>query len=65
MFEDLYVFFICVVNYLVWELVEVGMDFFVVILVKDGEIVVSLKDKCIIYFDFIVYVELVVISEYC
>ncbi len=65
MSEDLHVPFIRVVNHLAWESAEAGMDPFAAILVKDGEIVASSKDKCIIYSDPTAHAELVVISEYC
>lgn len=65
MSENLHLPFIRLVNQLAWESAEEGMDPFAAILVKDGEVVASSKDKCIIYSDPTAHAELVVISEYC
>ena len=65
MSEDLHLSFIRQVNQLAWESAEEGMDPFAAILVKNGEVVASSKDRCIIYSDPTAHAELVVISEYC
>ena len=63
--DQLHEFFIRQVNQLAWESAEEGMDPFAAILVKDGEVVASSKDRCITYSDPTAHAELVVISEYC
>lgn len=65
MSDQLHEFFIRQANQLAWDSAEEGMDPFAALLVKDGEVVASSKDRCITYSDPTAHAELVVISEYC
>ena len=63
--QDLDAYFLRLTFELAWKSASEGMDPFAAILTKDGEIVASSADKCILYSDPTAHAELVVISEFC